>query len=213
MEGEGVARICKELKKEDYILVRVSHDNDASTMAQIRAVYPNCIEELDVGHAAKNFNKKVIELGKEYPDLKGWGERAKRRFQDLAYSANGDVEYFKKGWDTSMLHWCNIHTQCSHEKLDGKRYQPLIIASLAIIALIALVALIKDQAHKFVNGRSSNICEAVNNKITVYAPKRFNLTETYDIRANLAILLQNEGIRILLIMLKLLNLPISKKQQ
>ena len=34
----------------------------------------------------------------------------------------------------------------------------------------------------------------MNNKITVYAPKRFNLIEIYDIRVNLALLIQNKDI-------------------
>jgi hypothetical protein len=89
MEGEGVARICKKLKEENYELIRVSHDNDASTMAQIKDVFPTCIEELDVGHAANNICKKVKEMGREHKVLVGFGEKVKRRFQDLAYKAKG----------------------------------------------------------------------------------------------------------------------------
>jgi hypothetical protein len=44
MEGEGVARICQEMLQNNYVIHKVSHDNDASSMAQIHAVFPQCIE-------------------------------------------------------------------------------------------------------------------------------------------------------------------------
>ncbi len=108
MEGEGVARICKEIQQSGYKLARVSHDNDTSTMAQIKKTFPVCIEELDVGHAAKNICKKVKELGRIHKKLVGFGEKVKRRFQELAYKSKGDVENFKKRWDTAILHWCGL---------------------------------------------------------------------------------------------------------
>ena len=63
IEGEGMMRICKKVFETGYKLLLVSHDNDASTMKQILDVFPECIEKLDVGHAAKNICKKVKELG------------------------------------------------------------------------------------------------------------------------------------------------------
>ena len=58
-------------------------------------------------------------------------------------------------------------------------------------------------------GSCSNICEAINNEITVYAPKRNNFNETYDIRVNLALLIHNEGPEIIIKILHQLQLPIS----
>ncbi len=74
-----------------------------------------------------------------------------------------------------------------------------------------LIDKIKEQAAKFASGTSSNICEAVNNEITVYASKRNNLVDTYDIRVNLALLLHNEGPEIMTTIIKQLNLPLSPK--
>jgi len=38
---------------------------------------------LDIGHAAKNIKKKIIDSGKEFPQLRGFGERSQRDFRTL----------------------------------------------------------------------------------------------------------------------------------
>lgn len=55
-----MARICKEIKKAGMRIDSVCHDNDASTMCQILAVFPKCKELLDIGHASKNLYKKTL---------------------------------------------------------------------------------------------------------------------------------------------------------
>ena len=60
MEEEGVSRICKAILEDKYVMHKVSHDNDVSSMSQIHKAFLECIEQLDVGHAAKNIAKKVI---------------------------------------------------------------------------------------------------------------------------------------------------------
>ncbi len=88
-------------------------------MAQIKEIFVEYIEELDVGHGAKNICKKVKELGREHKALIGFGEKVKRRFQDLAYKSKRDVKGFKKGWNTAIQHWCGNHTQCIHGEKVG----------------------------------------------------------------------------------------------
>lgn len=191
MEGEGVARVCKEIADSGYKFLSVSHDNDASSMAQILDKFPDCIEKLDVGHAAKNICKKVKELGRGvHKALVGFGEKAKRRFQQLVYQSEGDLQVFRDGLDIAIKHWCGDHSRCTHTTLTGKTYKPLEKGSEAVKALQELFESVKKHAYKFASGTSSNICEAVNNEITVYAPKRVNLADSYEWRANLALLVQ-----------------------
>ncbi len=45
----------------------------------------------------------------------------------------------------------------------------------------------------------------------MYAPKRYNLAETYDIRVNLTLLIHNERIGILIEIMKQLNLTVSTR--
>ena len=217
MEGEGVARICKEIKKEGYKLHSVSHDNDASTMAQIWDVFPECVEKLDVGHAAKNICKKVKELGRTvHKGLVGFGEKAKRIFQMLAHEAKGDEEKFKKGLDVAIDHWCGDHSNCQHAPKTGKSYKPLVKESADVQGLRELFEGVKSKASKFASGTSSNVCEAVNNELTVYAPKRYNLSGSYDWRTCLAILKHNEGPEVLLRVIHrlcILGLEGCKKRQ
>ena len=52
--------------------------------AQILKCFPDCIEKLDVGHAAKNIYKRVKLLAKDHKALQGFGEKVKRRFQYLS---------------------------------------------------------------------------------------------------------------------------------
>lgn len=56
---------------------------------------------------------------------------------------------------------------------------------------------------------SSNVCEAINNTITVYIPKRINMTTHYEARANLALLVHNEGQAIKLSVLNGLHLQVT----
>ncbi len=212
MEGEGVARICKQIQQDGYKLNSVSHDNDASSMSQVHSLFPDCVEKLDVGHAAKNICKKVKELAKGgHKTLIGFGEKVKRRFQSLAYSAKGSEEEFIRGLDISIDHWCGDHSQCTHGPLTGKAYQPLQKGSDDVKALRELFEVVKKQASKFASGNSSNICEAVNNEITVIAPKRNNLADSYEWRVNLALLLHNEGPEIKSTILQHLQLPIPSR--
>lgn len=126
MEGEGIARICQEIMKDGYKLASIVHDNDASTMAQIKEYFPNCTEKLDVGHAAKNICKKVKEVARNrVKELLGFGERIKRRLQDLIHSSKGDANKFSEGLDNSIRHWSGNHSGCDHEELEGKFKQCL----------------------------------------------------------------------------------------
>ena len=211
MEGEGVSRVCKMVMDAGYVIRSMSHDNDASSMAQVTAVFPDVIEMLDVGHASKNVCKKVKLLGKEFKELGGFGEKVKRRFQTLAYGAKGDVSYFVLGLDRSVKHWCGDHLDCDHGALNNRAYQPLDPNGLGVAALVDLFSSLKDQVKKFVSGSSSNICEAVNNEITGYAAKKYNFFYSYDIRANLAILVHNEGPKIKLEILRRLGLSIPQR--
>jgi hypothetical protein len=87
----------------------------------------------------------------------------------------------------------------------------LTTGSEAVRVLTELFEGVKDQAHKFAGGSSSNICEALNNAMTVYAPKRNNLGQSYDWRVNLAFLIHNEGAGIKAIIMQQLGLPIPEK--
>jgi hypothetical protein len=212
MEGEGVTRVCKEIGDNGYKFTSVSHDNDASSMAQILDKFPDCIEKLDVGHAAKNICKKVKELGRSgHKALVGFGEKVKRRFQQLAHQSEGDLQVFKEGLDIAIEHWCGDHSRCTHTTITGKTYKPLQKESEAVKVLQELFENVKKHAHKFASGTSSNICEAVNNEITVYAPKRYNLADSYEWRANLAMLVHNEGPEVKSEIIKRMHLVVPKK--
>lgn len=97
MEGKGVANICNEIKGGGYKITTVSHDNDASSMAQIQEHFSSAIECLDIGHAAKNVCEKVKFAAKcqDGKELKGYGERIKCWFQKVAYESHGNVVYFE----------------------------------------------------------------------------------------------------------------------
>ena len=135
----------------------------------------------------------------------------KRRFQSLAYESKRDTEYFKRGLDTSVSHWSGDHSGCTHQELTKRSYKPLDKDSEDVRALLDLFEEVKNQTSKFASGTSSNICEAMNNQITVYAPKRYNLRESNDWRVCLALLKHNEGPDVLIEIIKLLNLLVPTR--
>lgn len=69
---------------------------------------------------------------------------------------------------------------------------------------------IKQLSLKFVGGGCSNICEALNNKITKSATKRLNLETSYDWRVDMSLLEHNEGEIYKAEVFKRLNLPIPE---
>ena len=96
---------------------------------------------------------------------------------------------------------------------EGTRrsYKPLAKGSAAADALKGLLEEVKNQASRYASGTSSNIYEAVNNEITAYAPKRYNLSESYDWRVCLALLKHNEGPEVLIEIIRLLDLPVPRR--
>jgi len=49
-------------------------------------------EYLDIGHSAKNLKIKVITAAKEYPQMKGFGERSQRDFRTLVKNHHNNPE-------------------------------------------------------------------------------------------------------------------------
>jgi len=47
---------------------------------------------LDIGHSAKNLKKKVIAAGKEFPQMRGYGERTQRDFRTLVKNHHNNPE-------------------------------------------------------------------------------------------------------------------------
>jgi hypothetical protein len=181
-------------------------------MAQILDKFPDCIEKLDVGHTAKNICKKVKELGRGgHKALVRFGEKAKRRFQQLAHQSKEDLQVFREGLDIAIKYWCGDYSKYTHTAITGKTYKPLQKKSKAVKALQKLFERVKKHTHKFASGISSNVCEVVNNEITVYAPKRNNLTDSYEWRANLVILVHNEGPEVKVEIIKRMYLMIPKR--
>ena len=211
MEGEGVARICAQVKADGYEIATISHDNDASSMAQIRDTFPNAVECLDIGHAAKNICEKVKTLAKcaDMKELRGFGERTKRWFQLVAHNANGDVTYYKENLQNGVAHWSGDHTKCNHGAIAPPHYKPLTLGGVAAKGLMDIFDPYIENASKYVGGACSNVCEAINNKITVYAPKRINFSSAYIGRASLALLVHNEDISIKLEVYHKIHVPVS----
>jgi hypothetical protein len=125
MEREKVARICKLIEQDEYKLVRIVHNNDASTMKQINDVFKDCKELLDVGYTFRNVLKKVKILAAVTVELKGYGERIKRTFQRLVHNAQRAKEKFKKDLDIALKHYCNDHSECQPHSIEGRKYKPL----------------------------------------------------------------------------------------
>lgn len=149
MEGAGVINICEQMKKDGYHIVSISHDNDASTMKHISEAFPKAIEKLDPGHAAKNIYKKVKELGKEFSELYGFGERVRRRFNQVTHSCGGDPMKFRTDLLNSLKHWCDDHTTCKHESGQTRRYHPLVANSNAAKALEAVLLPYAENSSKY----------------------------------------------------------------
>lgn len=87
-----------------------------------------------------------------------------------------------------ILHWCGVHIDCTHQQLPPPKYTTLVVDGDGATKLKELFQPYKENSHKYATATSSNVCEAINSKITIYAPKRLNLTSSYDWRASLALL-------------------------
>jgi hypothetical protein len=118
------------------------------------------------------------------------------------------------GWLNAVAHMIRLsgdHGRCpSHDNSTEKKYKPLVKDSENVKVMKELFEELKKNVQRYASGTSSNVCEAINNEITVYAPKRYNLADSYDWRVNLALLKHNEGPAILLEVIKQLGIPVSK---
>lgn len=70
MEGFGVSQICKRLKSENFTIANITHDNDASTVLQVKESFPEIQEFLDNNHTRKNIVKALDEVRKDFVKLK-----------------------------------------------------------------------------------------------------------------------------------------------
>lgn len=209
MEGEGTMRICKLMKSGGYIMVGVSHDNDASCMANVKEYFPNVVEHLDIGHAAKNLCQKVRDAAHGCDELYGYGDRVKRWFQKAARECGGDSTKFANLLKHSVNHWSGDHSKCGHTTIPTPTYKPLTPNGIGAKLLQSVLDPYITNAAKYCGAHSSNVCEAINNKITVYAPKRLNFAKSYGWRASLAMLVHNEGLQVKSIILDKLSLLLS----
>jgi len=93
MESFLVQLVLQELKKDGINIKPYSHDDDDGVTRNLMQEYfPEAKEYLDIGHSAKNLKKKVIAAGKDFPEMRGFGERTQRDFQTLVKNHHTNPE-------------------------------------------------------------------------------------------------------------------------
>jgi len=210
MEGIGVKWIAESLKKAGLSIGSVSHDNDSSSMNNIRAVFPDAKEFLDVGHAAKNLKKKVIALAKSHPEIKGFGERVQRDFRSIVKKYLGQPEKIRDAIINMPNHYQRKCTElCLHSADYVPSYKPLT-SEETIASLTDTLQPYAERASQFSLGISSNTVESINKMIAMNVPKEKDFKKAYCGGANRAILMKNEGILNRLNVLKKIGLVYSK---
>lgn len=124
MEGFAVEVLMKDIKNNGFTVNSYVHDLDASTSFIITELFPKAYEERCIGHAAKNFRNKIIEGGKTYLHLAGYGDSAFRwiliaanMVKNMNLSQKEAIEQFK----TSMEILYTKHSKCSHAPKNSKK--------------------------------------------------------------------------------------------
>jgi len=122
MEGVGIRKILDQMKRDNITLKYYSHDDDSCSRSLIREYFPKALEYLDIGHAAKNIKKKIIEAGRntEYHQLRGFGERMQRDFRFLVKKYHKDPKILSYQIMNMADHYSGKHSNCDHEAFTAK---------------------------------------------------------------------------------------------
>lgn len=142
MEGIAVGEICRRLKSENFIIARLVHDNDASTVLHVKEHFPNCQESLDNNHARKNMTGSLMEIKKEFANLKKEMknqkidigkeldipeiERISKNFRNAALNSPGQPELFQRRFLNYFFHCFNKCNQYCMHNLPQVLYQQFV---------------------------------------------------------------------------------------
>lgn len=210
MEGFGVRTILEKCLDDGLQITHYAHDDDGCTRKIVQELYPNALEYLDIGHAAKNLKKKVITASKEdgCSQLKGFGERTQRDFRTLVRTHFDDTKTLKEKITNMTAHYSSNHANCDHAEPFEPTYKPLD-DPVAIEKLQEILTYYSDRAEHFKSGRLTNTVESLNRMIVSFSSKNIHEAKNYPIAANLAALKKNEGFKGQLQVMKELGLTLS----
>jgi hypothetical protein len=194
MEGVGIRKILDQMKRDNITLKYYSHDDDSCSRSLIREYFPKALEYLDIGHAAKNIKKKIIEAGRntEYHQLRGFGERMQRDFRFLVKKYHKDPKILSYQIMNMADHYSGKHSNCDHEAFTAK-YNTLSCPN-TIKYMSNILSYYSDRATHFKEGRLTNTAESINRMVVSFTSKNIDEPVSYPIGANFAALLKNEGV-------------------
>jgi hypothetical protein len=189
MESEGLRRICKRLKDKEVTVSALLHDGDGSSFGVVSEFWKDVKEISDNGHAAKNFRKAIIKLAKSHPEVSFMGETCLKAFRFALTECNGSPTLFTKIMWRQYEHFYDWdHEHCTH----SEDYEPVswnwVTEHSAQVALKAEFKKIIDNADKYCQNLSSNVCEAFANSRTKFTDKRLNQRIQFPMGAILAAL-------------------------
>lgn len=202
MEGYAVEQLMHDIKKDGFFVESFVHDADASTSKHIHDVFPLAIEERCIGHGAKNFRSKILELGRTYKHLNGYGDSAFRWFlvaakmvKEKTLCRADAVSEFTKLMFNFVNHCQNDHTNCIHDiKLKKSKKNPIPPDEYETISrLFDVIMHITQQAETYIMGKSANAVESINNSISVTASKHKHYNKNYAHRSNMGIMNHEQG--------------------
>jgi uncharacterized protein with HEPN domain len=187
--GRAVERIMEMLKRDSLQIVTFSHDADSSTTQIVKKYFPTAIEQLDVGHAAKNLKKRIIESSHQerFAQLRGFGERVQRDFRTILKTWKGSPEMIKMKILNMAKHYSGLHQDCDHGEDFTANYQSLT-NSEAIFEMERILSSYAALADRYQEACSTNALESFNRSIVTAIPKNLDESVSYSRQANQAVL-------------------------
>lgn len=131
MEGFGISELMKDMKNAGFIVDKICHDNDASTLKNVKDVFEDVEEVLCTsknfktsfnhiltnvtpGHGLKNLRRKLLTINNS-PYFQVVVSKTIHAVRKALRECNGNESVFIDTVSTVQNHYTGIHNNCGHE--------------------------------------------------------------------------------------------------